>query len=97
MVEGSELITPDNYLGFVSIIINEIFGSPVLFLLVGLILIAYIGTVNNISTINLIAISTIFIMVTLTLYYQSLWLALVLLIIGVLAYTGYNRWIQKQS
>ena len=91
------MITPDNYLGFVNIFINEIIGSPILFILLGLVAISYLAVTNSLSTINTVALSVVFIMITLTLYYQSLLLGLVLLIIGILAYTGYNRFLNKQG
>jgi hypothetical protein len=90
------MITPDNYMSWTNIFINEIVGSPFLFILIGLILIVYICNVNSFSTINTIGISVVFVMVTLTFYYQSLVLGLILLIIGILAYTGYNRFLNKQ-
>ena len=91
------MITPDNYLGFMNIFINEIFGSVILFILIGIVLIAYICTVNSFSTLNTIAILIIFIMVTLTLYFSSLWLGLILLVAGIIIYTGINRMLNKQG
>ncbi|HPE15045.1 MAG TPA: hypothetical protein PLT65_04345 [Bacilli bacterium] len=90
------MITPDNYMGWTNIFINEIIGSPLLFILLGLIIIVYISVINSFSTLNTVAFSVVFVMITLTMYYDSLILGLILLIIGILAYTGYNRFLSKQ-
>lgn len=86
------MITPDNYLNIVNILVNEVIGDVFLALIFGWIIIAWLCIINNVPTTTTIALCYVFGMVFLTIYYSSFILGVILLVVGVLAYTAYNRW-----
>jgi hypothetical protein len=98
MVEGNKhmTVTPDNYLNIGGILINEVIGSVILFLLIGIAVIAYICVVNGVSTKNTVAALSVFVLISLTAYYSSFILAIVLLAVGFMGYSAYNRYMNKQ-
>lgn len=91
------MITPDNYMGWMNIFINEIIGSPILFILGISIVISYICVVNSISTVNTVALIGVWVILSATLYYNVLFVGIPLIIIGGLIYMGYNKSLSKQG
>lgn len=84
-------ITQSNYLNIGSIIINEVFGNIWLFILAGIIIIAYIAMENNLPSKTTIMIITVFVGVTMSLVYLPIiWIGLISLI-AVISYTAYKR------
>jgi hypothetical protein len=84
-------ITPDNYLNFVAILINEVFGSVVLFLIIGVIIISYLCVINNIQSIPTLMINGFFILITMSIYFNQLWLAVFILVIAIIIYYRYGQ------
>jgi len=85
------MITPDNYLNIVGILINEVFGSVFLFILIGLCVITYICVINSFDTSSTININAVFILLTLGIYYNQLLLAIIILLIGLGVYLKYDK------
>jgi len=89
------MITPDNYLNFVAILINEVFGSIWLFIFIGLIAITYICVINGLDTQMTISINVVFVILTCSIYFSSLILAIALLLIGIIIALRYNQIINR--
>lgn len=88
------MITPDNYLNIVSIIVNEIIGGVFLTLLIGWVIIAYACVVNNISPKVMLGIDVFFALFFLSLYYNQLILSLVLLVVGIVVALRWGKTFQ---
>lgn len=84
-------ITMINYLDFGNILINELFGSVFLFLLVGLIVITYYCITRRIPLQVMLMLDFIFIAATMSYEYLSSVWALVIIVLGLLGYVVYDK------
>lgn len=80
-------ITPDNYLDFWNLLVNELVGSAFLFTILGLILVAYFGLRYRLPIEATMMFMILFVGVVVSYAYnQFLWMV-VLLVVGVLIYS----------
>jgi hypothetical protein len=97
MVEGCIVITPDNFLNIVGILVNEVFGDIVFAILCGLVAITFICVKNSINLNTTIALNIAFALLTLTLYYNAFILALIIIVIGLIIVIRYQSIIRQQN
>ena len=80
------MITQDNYLDVGNLLINEIVGSAVLFSILGLIFIAYLGVKNRLPVQVTMILMFLFVGLTMSYVYNSFVWIVAVFIVGLIIY-----------
>jgi len=89
------MITPQNYLDLGNIIFNELFGSVILALFVGITVIAYLSLQHRAPIEVTITLIIAFCLMVIGYAYDVLLLALIVLFIGVLGYVSMSKVVKR--
>lgn len=88
-------ITQQNYLDIGNLLINELFGDVILFILVGLAIIVWASIRNRIPHTAMIGLMIIWVGLVTGYYYNSLLWMLALLVVGLLVYVLFTKVVKK--
>ncbi len=79
-------ITQDNWLDFSNLLVNEVFGDVLLFLMAGMFLIAWIGVRERLPVMATSVFILLFVAMVVSIYFNAFVWALLLLAFGVFIY-----------